>query len=430
MRLFTFALAALLAALAAPAAAQDYARAQMAAADLADVCGDDRGRLWRVSLCGPLIVVDPATRGVWASQQDRERVLTKLGDGWIGTLPDGVPVANSSVEWAGVRWIMVLAPLPEAEADRRALVAHEAWHRVQGEIGFAAQNADNAHLETERGRFLMRLELRALASALRSRGTARQRAGEDALIVRTMRHAEFAEAAAQEAALDRNEGLAAYTGVKLGVTDNPDLYAARILDQQDTHQAFARAYAYASGPAYGLMLDRADENWRRELGARAPADVLIGIWRPSAFGPAELARISARYGGEAIAAEERARAEEQRARIAELNRRFGQGSRLELPLAQMQLEFDPNQITPVEGLGSIYGTLTLRDAWGEFVSTDGALIDQTFTRLVAAEPGPDGLSGPGWRLNLNPGWRLVGAHGGLLSAELAPVQMAPIPEPE
>ena len=74
----------------------------------------------------------------------------------------------------------------------------------------------------------------------------------------------------------------------------------------------------------------------------------------------------------------------------------------------MQIEFDPDAVTPVAGLGNFYGTLTLRDAWGEITASQGALISADFTRLTAAAPAPDGLSGPGWRLRLEPGYQLVG----------------------
>jgi hypothetical protein len=45
------------------------------------------------------------------------------------------------------------------------------------------------------------------------------------------------------------------------VTDNPYLYAARILDRYDGDYALARTYAYASGPAYGLLLDAWGEDF-------------------------------------------------------------------------------------------------------------------------------------------------------------------------
>ena len=198
MRSFIFTIC--LALCASPALAQDYRLQAAAASELQQMCGADSGQLWTTSLCGPLIVVDGRTREVWATQRDNTGVLTLTPDGgWVGTLPAGVPVANTTVDWGGVRWIMVVGPLPEDATARRVLVAHEAWHRVQTSIGLPMQNVNAAHLETERGRYLMRLELRALATAMLSNGRARRNATRDALAFRMARLSSFAEARTAEA---------------------------------------------------------------------------------------------------------------------------------------------------------------------------------------------------------------------------------------
>jgi hypothetical protein len=376
------------------------------------MCAEDRGRLWGLRLCGPLMVVDPATRMAWTSEADAFGLLTPAGAGWVGTLPEGVPIANTTTAWAGMRWIQVMGPLPDNAEDRRVLLAHEAWHRAQEALGLAAAPSDCAHLEAERARTLMRLEFRALGIALRSAGRGRRQAAQEALLFRAARLSEFRNAAAQEAALDRNEGLAAYTGVKLGVTDNPALYVARILDRYDDHQALARSYAYASGPAYGLLLDDIRPSWRGELGSgAAPADLLISALQLGSWSASDMRRASERYGGTAITAEERARTAAQQARLAELRLRYDRGPRLELPLQNMQMEFDPNAVTPLDGLGNYYATLTVRDAWGELRAEDGALISTDFRALLVTSPVAGALSGPGWRLSLAPGYQLVGPDG-------------------
>ncbi len=398
-----FTVAALMS-LALPASAQQLTYAPTAAIELRQMCAADRAELWNVNLCGPLMVVDPQTRLAWASEPDQLRVLRQNGEGWMGTLPAGVPVANSSVDWGGLRWIMIVAPLPEDATERRVLVAHEAWHRAQDRIGLAAEASDCSHLESERGRYFLRLEMRALATALRSRSSARQRSAREALMFRAARLAAFPAGVAGEAALDRNEGLASFTGVKLGAADGADMFAARTLDDYDAHNAYARAYAYATGPAYGLLLDTVQPNWRNVLGVFTPADLLTVAVRAHAADPRALRQAADRYGGAAIATEERQRAAAQAARLADLRARFGGGPRLEINLSQLQFEFDPNGVTPVDGLGSFYSRLTLRDAWGEIHAQQGALISTDFRRLTASAPGPDGRSGPGWALTLNPGY--------------------------
>lgn len=393
---------------AASAAAQDFRVEATAANELRALCSEDRGQLWGVDLCGPLLVVDPTTRRAWGSAPDNSGALRNAGAGWVGDLPAGTPIANTALDWSGQRWIMLIAPLPDDAQERRVLLAHEAWHRAQDHLGLSPAEGDCVHLESERGRYLMRLEMRALSVAMRSSNRARRNAGEDALLFRAARLAAFPNAQFGERALDRNEGLAAYTGVMLGA-DNATMYAASVLDRYDTHQALARAYAQATGPAYGLLLDQYRRAWRGELNRGASAaDLLAATLEARTPNASALNEAAVRYGGPGIAIEENARAQAQRTRIAALQTRFGAGPRVELPLSQMRMEFNPNLVTPVEGLGALYEVLTLRDVWGEFRATSGALISPDSTRAVLAEPVGEGLAGPGWTLSLAPGYRLVG----------------------
>lgn len=390
------------------ARAQDaLALAPTAASELLALCGTDDGQLWGERLCAPLLVADPASRQVWASAADSQGVLARSGAGWRGALPTGVALANTSVEWAGVHWAMVLGPLPANATERRVLLAHEAWHAHQDALGLRAYDAACAHLETAEGRTLMRLEMRALAVAMRSTRRGRERALSDALAFRASRLTQF-DAAADERALELNEGLAAYTGVKLGAGDGAAMFAAHTLDTAERSNALARTFAYATGPAYGLLLDDRRPGWRIEVkaGRFSPADLLAAQTRAAPLPGDRLAAAEARYGGAALRSEELARAERQAAQVAGYRSRFAEAPRLEIPGGQMQMEFDPYTVTPVEGLGTYYGTLTVRGTWGEAAASQGALISADGATVVLESPAADGLTGPGWRLSLTPGYGL------------------------
>jgi hypothetical protein len=392
--------------------------------DLEGVCARDEETLWGVSLCGPTLIVDRATRAVSANRADPEGKFALAGTNvWGGTLPDGVPVANTAVDWAGLKWTMVLSPLPERGTARRVLLAHESFHRIQGQLGIPLSSAANAHLDTEAGRTWMRLEMRALAAAMAAKeDDPRNAAARDALAFRAARLAAFPGADAEERALDRSEGLAEYTGVRLATADS-EAYAAALLQGADANQALARSYAYATGPAWGLLLDRhegywREARWRRFLGQKSPAEALAGRLRLDRT-PMET-RI-ARYNGAAIAAEEAARAASKEARMAAWRAAFTQGPRLVAPLAQSSMEFNPNAVTPAEGLGQVYATLTVRDAWGEFIARGDALIASDMRSLVAAQPTVDDtrVVGPDWVVSLKPGWRAVQKDGGVVVIEPA-----------
>lgn len=300
---WALAVLAVLLAAASPAAAQDFSREASGAAELQVMCNADGGRLWGESLCGPLLVI-AADGQVWASEQGPSGGLRRQPQGgWAGVLPSGITPAD----WAGSRWTIVTAPLPTDAAQRRVLLGAAAWRRIGGALGLPAAQGPATHLNTERGRLLLRLEMRALATAMLSRARARADAARDALVFRMLRWTEMPGAAAAEAAIDRDLGLAAYTGVRLGVADNPEIFAARTLDQYDRRQNLGRTYAAATGPAYGLLLDETAPGWRGQLGQHAPADLLVSPLRAAPVSGRELERAMERYGGSAIAAEERAR---------------------------------------------------------------------------------------------------------------------------
>src|ERR1041385_3795062 len=179
------------------------------------ICDEDGGKLWGRSLYGPMIFVDRATLTVVANQGDVEGNLTKKGPVFVGRLPADIPAANTAINWGGVHWSMIFwDALAEDQYDRDRLMIHESFHRIQDELGLRASNPTNNHLDSMAGRLWLQLEWRALNRALSRRGLERNEAVKDALIFRLYRRALFPRATAEEAALEMNEGLAEYTGVK------------------------------------------------------------------------------------------------------------------------------------------------------------------------------------------------------------------------
>lgn len=106
----------------------------------------DNAQLWGISLQGPMMFVDPGTRQIMANQIDLEEKLTKQGEVFVGRLPEKEAIANTSINWAGVKWSMIIGPLPEDEYERATLMVHESWHRIQDDIGFPATSPAYANL--------------------------------------------------------------------------------------------------------------------------------------------------------------------------------------------------------------------------------------------------------------------------------------------
>ncbi|HSD48017.1 MAG TPA: hypothetical protein VLB87_15420, partial [Pyrinomonadaceae bacterium] len=227
----------------------------------------DNGKTWGALLYGPLLFVDPRSRSVVANQADLERKLTPQDGVFVGTLPNEISPANTALDWAGVHWTMVMWPVSEFRQSRERLLLHECFHRLQEKLGLPARDAVNAHLDTLNGRIWIQMEWRALERALRQTGAARKSAIADALLFRNYRRSLFPDSAKNENALELNEGLAEYTGVKLSSTDLAEtaVRANLILRQARNNPTFARSFAYISGPAYGALLDLSGRPWRATM---------------------------------------------------------------------------------------------------------------------------------------------------------------------
>src|SRR5512141_986652 len=83
---------------------------------------EDGGKLWGMPVCGPMILADSQTHDVVANQPDKEGKLTQKGSVWFGKLPNEFTPANFATEWAGVRWTMLMWPIPSEPRDRRRLI--------------------------------------------------------------------------------------------------------------------------------------------------------------------------------------------------------------------------------------------------------------------------------------------------------------------
>jgi hypothetical protein len=400
----------------------DAATAGRYFAEARALCEGDGGKLWGRSLCGPMMFAEPTTRAVFASEPDRKGLLKRSGEVYVGTLPPNVNVANTAFVWAGVNWMLVMSTAVPADRHRRgAMLMHELWHRQQAELGFPASGAANEHLDTREGRVWLQLEWRALRSALASRGLSRRRAVSDALLFRARRRSLFTRAAAEEREMEMHEGLAEYTGVRLSGSPDPARFVIDVnLSEESRRESFVRAFAYASGPAYGLLLDGAAPGWTRRL---RKGDDLSELLRQrlrlaqTHDDEAEASKRARVYGGDELKVSEGRREEERRRLVADYRARLVKGPLLSLPLRNMRMSFDPGNLVPLEGLGTVYPNIRVVDVWGVLtVAHGGALLNKSFSAVnVPAPSDADArpIRGDGWTLELNEGWTLApGVRGG------------------
>ena len=408
--------------LAAPpaAAAIDSGRAQALFKEAAQLCGQDGGRLWRHSLCGPILLVDWTDNSAVANRADPGGVLKAAGPVFVGTLPPDVIIANTPIEWQGVRWTELIWPLPDDVAHRHVMLAHELFHRAQIELGMLQRDGGNLHLDSLEGRILLQLEWHALAGALTAPdAAARTAAISDALLFRHERHRLFPDAPSEERALELNEGVAEYTGVRAGLATSAErtAYALRDLEAFVQSPTFVRSFAYATGPAWGLLLDQADPAWRAGLAAAmkgtSPPSLDQMLQAALKLPEPAAATVKARetFYDDTLRPRELARQQALQAHLGELKARLVDGPVLRLPLAgnHASYQFNPQTLEALGASGVVYPTMKLSADWGTLAVEQGALLDKAMTvaAVTVAGGSPDHLQGPGWKLTLNKGWPVV-----------------------
>lgn len=386
-------------ALASPSAAQvDPARASAFFAEAEALCMKDGGRLWGVSLCGPMVFADAAT-GTLATNRETP----------VAARPATLGYANAVAEWGGLRWsTYVWQMIPSTVQTRGRLFVHELFHRVQPELGLLIPDAPNDHLDTMEGRYWMRLEWRALALALGQDGAARAAAVADALAFRSSRRSLFPGAGESERILEINEGLAQYTGtlVVAGTAAAAIEDVIQQLSDAPQNPGYIRTFAYPSGAAYGLLLDSASPGWTRRVRSSDDlAELLRGAtgWEPASN--AESA--AARYGGAEVRAAERKREEEQRRRIQTLRQKFVDGPVLVMPQARTSTSITTGRVV-IPGAGTVMPKFRTVAEWGT-LEAENVLIPPGRDKVVV--PAPVGIdtqrvTGEGWVLRVAEGWKI------------------------
>lgn len=384
--------------LALPVAAQvDQDLARQYFKEAAALCAREGGKTWGVSLCGPMVFADPLTKTIATSQPaPTEKVPALVG------------FANAVADWGGQRWsTYVWAMVPhQNEAQRGRLMLHELFHRVQQLLGFLVNDGDNSHLDTLDGRYWIQLEWRALAKALASSGADRTAALRDALAFRAARHKQFPQAAQNEQPMEINEGLAQYTATIAAFATPAEVVADAVaqMKEAELNQTFVRTFPYPIGAAYGVLLDSYSPGWPRRM--KSTGDLPQMVASAARVEPAANVDVAAkRYGGDELRLAEVKRETAQKARVAELRRKFVEGPVLVLPPPR-NASFATGGMTPIPGEGVVYPTYRTSPEWGS-LEADWVLVATDRSKLTL--PAPASVDGPvvkgdGFTLKPAAGW--------------------------
>jgi hypothetical protein len=365
--------------------------------EAATLCERDAGRLWVVSLCGPLVIFDPAT-GTYATSRSEP----------AGPPPRFPGRADGPIEWGGLRWFALPWYLIQGFDDvtRQQGWLHGLFHRVQPELGLTTDDGFNEHLDTVEGRISIQLEWRALRRALESSGSDQAEAIADALAFRRERHRLFRGSADKERRDEIREGLATYTGIAAWANSPADARHAAALGLGGSEESFVGNFEAASGPAYGVLLDDLLPGWRRQV--RSTSD--LGDLLASAISrtpTTDVAAAATRYDGGALRAAEEAREQARQGRLTELRQRFVDGPVLTMPAAGSGTS-DTRGSVGILGVGIVFfNNFTLSARWGRLNANNGVLRSADGNTLSVPVTVPlegASLRGDGWTATLNPGW--------------------------
>jgi hypothetical protein len=376
----------------------------------------DGGKIWGMRVDGPMFFVDPQSRQIIANMPDSAGTWREQDGVWLGALTPEQSPANTAVKWAGRHWSMVMWPVSDNRYSRGRLLMHESFHRIQSDLGLPGSDRANSHLATADGRIWTRLEWRALVESLLRNGNERKQALADALTFRAKRQSLFPSAPDEERLLELNEGLAEYTGYALSGLPRSALYdrLAVQLANYEQQENYSRNFAYASGPAYALLLDASGRQWRKGLDLKSSLTALAArAYGITHIDPATADARSQRYTPARMIADERTKEKRRLEREATLRAKFIDGPTITLPAAgAFNYSFDPNGATPLQNAGTVFESSRVTDEWGVLNVTSGGVlmrrVNGPITAAIVVSPAGDNpsLKGDGWDLQLNPGWSL------------------------
>jgi hypothetical protein len=385
-----------------------------------EACNRDNGRLWGKNLYGPLMFVDRTSRKVLANQPDAEGLLKGKDGIYTGIYPKELIISNAPVKFGGT--IFALTPLPNEEDDFRIITRaiHSLFHRFQEVAGIvpAGFNTFNTiNMDEKEARLWIKLEWKALRKALNSEGEERQIAIRDALIFKGSNREFYQKYASDENRFEAYEGLATFTYTLL-YTKSPVEYKTRLFENLDriyAMQSYARSYGFIHGALYATLLNDKGFDFKKiqtddfDLGNAVKE--LYNIELPLICRDVA-GSIALNYDIDVINKEEEKRLADIKESIHKQISIFTEKPVVFLELESPYFDFEPEDIHPLDTLGTLYNSMRVSDNWGKLtVDKGGCLISNNLKHLRITAKGfkedKSRITGEGWHLILNDNWELV-----------------------
>ena len=354
--------------------------------NLKKVSDADNGKLWGKTLYGPTMFADVQTRNLVANQQNKENSLEQKGDLFFGQLPEDIIIANTLINYCGENWTCVIWDSDRDLLTSTQILIHESWHRIQDEIGLPACGSFNQHLDETEGELLLKLELTILKSLLQDDSKDLTESMHDAMMVRKYRQNMFPNN--NENQFECHEGMAEYTAFKLLPLDNEktrkNSVAVAIMKGMDNN-GFSNSFAYLTGPAYGLFLDKLVPDWRDSIcvGKTLPDVISTIVPIPDTIDGEEIETITDRYNATEYLNKERTRLEARDKGDAALKARFDDSKWLLIPNDGITFGFNPGErLVAYDTIGVIYNTMQLSGEFGTIMVENGIIRTNNWSCFI------------------------------------------------
>jgi len=380
------------------------------------ICDNDKGKLWGKPVYGPILVIDSKTRKLVANEPDNENLLKKEGNVYIGTFPENLIISNSTTQFGGKLWTMVSFPFNRNDKDIDLLFTHELFHRLEEVMELKSYLYDNSHMNNFESRIYLKLEWLALLTAVNSQNN-NINALSDALIFRAYRRSLYSGVDTMENEFEVYEGLAEYTAYSLCFNSKeivPAIIKRKNLSWNS--ESYVRSFGYYSGLLYGYLLDKYNVDWRKtlkyndDLGGKLKEALLISL-------PVNLDNsIKQRrniYGYDTISTFELSRKQEKDKIISDYRLKFTSNTVFKINLLKPHFGFNPNNLQPLDSLGTIFPFIELVDDWGKLIVTEGGCLVSKDWKLATISSTDfkisniENITGKGWSIKLNDDWKVI-----------------------
>lgn len=382
-----------------------------------DICNRDNGRLWGKNLYGPIMFVDRTSRRIVANQPDNEGLLKGKDGIYTGLYPKELIINNAPVKFGGTLFAMTPLPLEEDDYRIKTRAIHSLFHRFQESEGIVSAGFNISNMDEKEARLWIKLEWKALRKALNSQGDERLLAIRDALIFRGSNRELYQKYANDENRFEIYEGLATFTYTLL-CTNSPEEYKIRLFENLDrvySMQSYARSYGFIHGALYASLLYDKGFDLRKiqtdNFDFGSAVKELYNIELPLICRDVA-GSLAVNYDIDAINKEEEQRLADIKERIHKQISTFTEKPVVFLELESPYFDFEPEDIHPLDTLGTLYSSMRISDNWGKLtVDKGGCLVSNNFKYLRITAKGfkanKNHISGEGWLLILNNDWELV-----------------------